>query len=106
MKPSITSTILRDSVRNAWIRLRFHAPLIGLRTQQGADEEEYFMTYEASKTYDVAAKWAGETIIWDLGDMSFRARNLALKERWWGPDGHWNMEIHVAPGIGGNVHIT
>jgi hypothetical protein len=101
----MTSTILRESLRNAWIRLRFYAPLIAVRTEQGADKDDLFLSYESSKTCDVAAKWAEDTMKWDPEEKPFRVRTQALRERWWKPDGNWNMEMHIGPGSSNNLHI-
>jgi len=63
------------------------------------------MTYESSKTWDVAAKWADDTIIWENEEKMLDVRDLELKERWWGSDDHWNMEMHVGPGTQGRLHF-
>jgi hypothetical protein len=105
LKPTVSSTKLRESARNAWIRLRHYAPLIAIRTQQGKDETDLFMTYESSKTTDVAAKWAADTIKWDQEEKTIDVRNTELKERWWGTDGNWNMEMHIGPGTEGRLHF-
>jgi hypothetical protein len=105
LKPSISSTKLSESVQNAWIRLRHYAPLIALRTQQGGNDNDTFYTYESSKTSDVAAKWAKDTIKWEKEEKTLDARDLDLKERWWGPEDHWNMEMHVGPGPEGRLHF-
>ena len=81
LKPSITSTKLTESVQNAWIRLRHYAPLIALRTQQGGGDNDTFYVYESSKTGDLAAKWAQDTIKWEKEEKTLDARDLDLKER-------------------------
>ena len=63
------------------------------------------MTYESSKTSDVATKWARDTIKWDQEEKTIDVRNLELKDRWWGTDGNWNMEMHIGPGPGGRLHF-
>jgi hypothetical protein len=105
LKPSITSTKLTESVQNAWIRLRHYAPLIALRTQQGGGDNGTFYVYESSKTSDLAAKWAQDTIKWEKEEKTLDAGDLDLKERWWGPEDNWNMELHIGPGPGGRLHF-
>jgi len=93
-------------VSNAWIRLRYYAPLIALRTQASAENEnDFFMSYESSKTSDVAAKWAGDTLKWEQEEKTLDVRDLDLKERWWGTDGQYNMEMHIGPGTDGRLHF-
>ena len=91
-------------MRNAWIRLRHYAPLIALRTQ-ASGTDDFFMSYESSKTSDVASKWAEDTLIWEQQEKTLDVRDLDLKERWWGTDGRYNMELHVGPGTGGKLHL-
>jgi len=62
------------------------------------------MTYKSSKTSDVAAKWAGETIKWEKEEI-LDVRDLDLKERWWGSEDHCNMEVHIGPGTEGRLHL-
>jgi hypothetical protein len=104
LNPSISSDTLRKSVRNAWIRLRYYAPLIALRTQTGGTDD-FFMSYESSKTSDVAVKWAEDTLKWEQQEKTLDVRDLDLKERWWGPDGRYNMEMHIGPGTEGRLHF-
>ena len=106
LKPSVSPTKLNESVRNAWIRLRYYAPLIALRTRQGKDENDLFMTYESSKTTDVATKWAGDTLKWEQEKKTLDTRDIELKERWWGTHDHWNMEMHIGPGTEGTLHFV
>lgn len=87
--------MIRESARKAWIRLRHYAPLIALRTLNGDKDNDYFMTYESSKTGDVAAIWARDTIKWEPEEKALDIRDLELKERWWRTDGNWNMDILV-----------
>jgi hypothetical protein len=105
LKPSVSSTKLRESVRNAWVRLRHYAPLIALRTEQGQNATDLFLTYESSKTSDVAVKWAGDTIKWEQDEKTLDVRDLDHQERWWGTDGNWNMELQVGPGTEGRLHF-
>jgi hypothetical protein len=104
LKPSVPPTKLRESVRNAWIRLRHYAPLIAIRTERGQNKTNY-LTYESSKTSDVAAKWAKDTIKWEQEEKTLDVRDLESKERWWGTDDHWNMEMHIGPGPEGRLHF-
>jgi len=105
LKPSISPTKLSESVQNAWIRLRHYAPLIALRTQAVGNDKDAFYAYESSKTSDVAIKWAQDTIKWENEEKTLDARDLDLKERWWGPEDHWNIERHIGPGPEGRLHL-
>jgi hypothetical protein len=69
------------------------------------NENDFFMSYESSKTSDVAAKWAGDTLKWEQEEKTLDVRDLDLKERWWGTDGQYNMEMHIGPGTDGRLHF-
>jgi hypothetical protein len=79
--------------------------LVALRTQNGEKENDFYLTYESSKTSDVAVKWAEETIKWEQEEKTLDVRDLDLKERWWGTDGYSNIELHIGPGTGGRLHF-
>lgn len=108
VKPPKTSVSLNEAVRNAWIRLRFLAPIIALRTEDepGSQGDAFFYSYQSSSSSDVATEWADETIKWHLEAKPLVARNLDFKEIWWGTEKHWNMELHVGHGINGNVQLA
>lgn len=105
LNPSISPVTLSESARKAWIRLRYYAPLIALRTQNGGEQHHFFLTYESSKTSDVAEKWARDTIKWEREEMTLDVRDLELKETWWGTDDHSNMQLHIGPGTAGRLHF-
>ena len=92
-------------MRNAWVRLRHYAPLIALRTEQGANEKDLFMSYDSSKSSDVATKWAADTLTWEQEEKTLDVRDIELKEVWWGTNGHWNTEMYIGPGTEGRLHF-
>lgn len=105
LKTPVSSTKLNESVRNAWIRLRYYAPLIGICTRKGEIENDLVMTYESSKNSDVATKWANDTIKWDQKEKTLDVSYQEVLERWWGSEGRWNMEMHVGTGTEGRLHF-
>lgn len=107
-KPVTSSVSLQESVRKAWIRLRFLAPMIALRTEDepGSQGDAFFFSYRSPNSDDVIAKWADETIKWHPEPKTLAARDCDLKQIWWGTDDHWNMEMHVGHGTSGNLQIA
>ncbi|KZP09123.1 hypothetical protein FIBSPDRAFT_938641 [Athelia psychrophila] len=107
-KQPVSESALLESVRKAWIRLRFLAPKIALRTdiEPGSDGKAFFISYESPKSNQaVISKWADETIKWHPEEKTLVERDLDLKEIWRSPDGCWNMEMHVGRCPGGNIQL-
>ena len=93
---------LTEYVRNAWINLRFFAPLSGTRTLSvvgGGENNSYIFSYDSSSTTSVAKSWAMETIKWREERKSLGEWELEIKDGWWKPsEGRFNIVMHVAPG--------
>jgi hypothetical protein len=104
-KTAVSHAALSQHVRNAWINLRFLTPLIAASTLpvSGCENNSYVFSYESSTTKDVAEHWAMETIKWKKERKTLGEWELEIKDGWWKPsDGHFNGELHVAPGESGS----
>lgn len=109
IKPTqpVSESLLIASIRNAWIRLRFLAPHVAIRAdvEPWSNGQEYFLEYQSPKAKpDVISKWVDETLIFHGEEKSLVERNIELKDNWWCPDGHWNVEMHVGR-FNGNVQL-
>ncbi|KZP30497.1 hypothetical protein FIBSPDRAFT_884044 [Athelia psychrophila] len=103
-----SDSIILESTRKAWIRLRLSAPMIALRTdsEPGSHGDAFFISYECPKSSaTIVSKWAGETLKWHPEQKTLAERDLDLKDLWWGPgDNHWIMEMHVGR-LDGNIQL-
>jgi hypothetical protein len=92
---------LTEYVRNAWIKLRFFAPLSGTRTLSavGGGNNSYIFSYDSSSTTSVAKSWAMETIKWRQERKSLGEWESEIKDEWRKPsEERFNIVMHVAPG--------
>ncbi|KZP30534.1 hypothetical protein FIBSPDRAFT_926383 [Athelia psychrophila] len=110
VKPTkqLDDSAVLESVRKAWIRLRFSAPMIALRTnsEPGSHGDAFFSSYECPKSNaTVVSKWVDETLKWHPEKKTLVERDLDLKDVWWNPgDNHWNMVMHVGR-LNGNIQL-
>ncbi|KAF7968138.1 hypothetical protein HWV62_31760 [Athelia sp. TMB] len=108
LKPTKEPISLLEAVRKAWIRTRFLAPLIALRTdnEPGSQGGSFFFSYESPKAnLDIISKWANETVVWHPEDKTLSERDLDLADHWWNTEDHWNMEMHVGR-HGDNIQLA
>lgn len=96
--------MLSEAARKAWIRLRHHAPIIALRTDnQEGKTDSFFLTYSSSDDSNVIAEWADETITFDAKKESLEFRDLEMNEIWWTTADHGNVELHIGRGLRAGV---
>lgn len=101
---TINKDIDQDSlvklVKLAWIKLRFTAPWLAVRTSATKDAKpnSFQYTYDTTEPQKVAEKWADETVISEHKHQSLDEWELETKDGFWTPNhNRFGMELHIAP---------
>ncbi|KAF5358799.1 hypothetical protein D9758_008587 [Tetrapyrgos nigripes] len=106
-KKPYTAEELTPYIRSAWIKARFMAPWIAVRTssQPNAPPNSYMFTYKRSSGPEEAEAWADETIVWRKETKTLNEWEVEMKERHWKPcAGRFGLEMHLAKGSMGSGH--
>lgn len=104
IKQDIDQDSLVRLVKSAWIRLRFTAPWLAVRTSvvkgENSKSNSFMYTYDASNNPQKTADWADETVISERRTQSLDEWELEIKDRFWTPnENRFGMELHIAPDV-------